>query len=61
MKKQAKFPPIRLTKSWVNSCDQCIHQEGSHYCMFQGKSMKNMDIKRCSAFDDKLDSKDLKY
>jgi len=61
-KKSNKFPPVRITKSWVNSCDQCIHQEeGGHYCNFRSEKMKNMDIKRCAAFADKLDCKDLKY
>ena len=62
IKKINKFPSVRITKSWVNSCDHCIHQEaGGHYCNFRGEAMKNMDIKRCGAFEDKLDSNNLKY
>jgi len=61
MKKMFKYPPVRITKSWINSCDQCIHQEGKQHCNFNGLTIKNMDIKRCAAFEDKLDSKNLKY
>jgi hypothetical protein len=65
-KKINKFPSVRITKSWVNSCDHCIHQETEglyrgHYCNFRSEVMKNMDIKRCGAFEDKLDSNNLKY
>ena len=62
MKKPTKYPSIKITKSWINSCDHCIHQaENQRHCNFNGKNMKNMDIKRCGAFEDKLDSNHLKY
>lgn len=32
---------------WFKSCDNCRHQEGRHYCLFHGESVKNMDIFRC--------------
>lgn len=39
--------------TWANSCDQCTHQEGRHYCLLIGKTMKNMDTIRCVAFNRK--------
>lgn len=61
-KKPTKFPKIKITSSWINSCDHCIHQgEDGHYCNLREKVMKNMDIKRCGAFEDKIDSNHLKY
>lgn len=36
--------------NWANSCDQCTHQEGRHYCLLIGKTMKNMDTICCGAF-----------
>lgn len=35
---------------WDNSCDNCTHQEGRHYCLILSKTMKNMDTVSCEAF-----------
>lgn len=35
---------------WDNSCDNCTHQEGRHYCLILSKTIKNMDTVSCEAF-----------
>lgn len=46
--KNTNIPKIRSTKDWKNSCDWCVCQEdGGHYCLLYGETMKNMDIKTC--------------
>ena len=39
-------------------CDNCVSQEGRHYCLFHGKQIKNMDIYRCADWKPKADSSD---
>ena len=40
------------------SCDTCDCQEGRHYCLLYGKSIKNMDISHC---DDWIERKDKQH
>ena len=32
------------------SCDECASQEGRHYCLLHGITLKNMDTIRCRDF-----------
>ena len=46
--------PLRLRNcKWENSCDNCTHQEGRHYCLFWSVQIRDMDIRRCSSFDER--------
>jgi hypothetical protein len=36
--------------TWEESCDECAHQEGRHYCLLHSVAIKNMDTVRCSDF-----------
>ncbi len=36
--------------TWEESCDECAHQEGRHYCLLHSISVKNMDAIRCDSF-----------
>lgn len=40
------------TVNWLKSCDLCAYAE-PHYCLLHGRSMKNMDIKRCRDWNSK--------
>jgi len=36
-------------------CDHCAYQEeGGHFCMLHGKSVKNMNINSCADFSEKI-------
>jgi len=36
---------------WKDSCDQCAHQEGRHYCLRFSRVMKNMDTLKCDQWE----------
>ncbi len=38
---------------WEESCDQCRHQEGRHYCLFHATVLKNMDTIRCDEWQER--------
>lgn len=33
------------------SCDNCVAQEGRHYCLLHSKQIKNMDASRCDKWE----------
>lgn len=35
----------------VDTCDQCRHQEGRHYCLLHSITVKNMDTKKCQYWE----------
>lgn len=41
-----KSPRIYMTNNYLKSCEVCKFQEGRHYCLLLGKTIKNMDTKR---------------
>ena len=43
---------VKLEPSiWEESCDNCVHQEGRHYCLLHDEVMKNMDKERCDSME----------
>jgi hypothetical protein len=45
--------PVICSTAWEESCDNCINQEGRHYCLLYGCQMKNMDTIRCGDWKSK--------
>lgn len=47
-----KMPPraIRMAEHWEMTCDDCLLQEGRHYCLLRSHHISNMDLKRCDDF-----------
>jgi len=41
---------VRLAEHWERTCDDCVAQEGRHYCLFLSRTIKNMDLMRCDSF-----------
>ena len=39
---------LRRAKRWDVSCDNCDGQEGGHYCLLHGLTVRNMDTKTCA-------------
>lgn len=44
---------IKASKDPNKLCDNCIYQEGNHYCLLHSVSVKNMDIVACKDFEEK--------
>lgn len=42
----ARYP--MFPAAYTKSCDFCEFQEGRHYCLLHGMSVKNMDAVRCT-------------
>ena len=40
-------------KPWEPSCDDCVIQEGRHYCLMHSRPMKNMNLYRCGYWQQK--------
>lgn len=52
------IPTYRLSYPDEDSCDECAHQEGRHYCLLHGKSALNMDIMICDDFEERVEHLD---
>jgi hypothetical protein len=46
-KLKAKSERLKVIVGKLESCDTCASQEGRHYCLLKGVSIKNMDITVC--------------
>lgn len=42
---------LRLAASWLESCENCAHQEGRHVCTKFGFPVKNMALVRCDHWE----------
>lgn len=40
-------------KPWAPSCDDCVSQNGGHYCLMHSRPMKNMNLYRCGDWQQK--------
>jgi hypothetical protein len=50
--KFVKWEKFDLRRAEPNepTCDDCVYQEGRHYCLLHTRTVKNMDIMRCGDF-----------
>lgn len=42
------------------SCDNCVFQEGRHYCLLHTTQVKNMDATRCPSWSAREDDESMK-
>jgi hypothetical protein len=52
----SKPPRARYTGNWLKCCDRCEHAE-PHYCRLYSRTMKNMDCKTCSSWQERQNKK----
>jgi hypothetical protein len=46
--------PLRLDDATDDqSCDNCANQEGRHYCLLHGQTIRNMDKYRCKDWSER--------
>jgi hypothetical protein len=50
LKTHKQGSPFMLDATAGKCCDECRHQEGRHYCLLHGVTVKNMDALRCRDF-----------
>lgn len=48
----SKPPKPHYTGNWMHCCDRCEHAE-PHYCLLYSRTMKNMDVKTCSNWQER--------
>lgn len=53
-RKADQFRLIRVRIAYNKTCDQCISQEGGHYCLLWGKIIKDMNLYRCKDWKGEL-------
>lgn len=44
---------FKHTGIWVDSCDNCNCQEGGHYCLLHGDTVRDMNVTRCNDWEAK--------
>ena len=52
---RSKSERLKVIVGKLESCDTCASQEGLHYCLLKGVSIKNMDITVCDEWTKKAD------
>lgn len=48
----SKSSKPHYTGNWLRCCDRCEHGE-PHYCLLYSRTMKNMDVKTCSSWQER--------
>lgn len=42
---------LRRAEPYEPTCDDCVCQEGRHYCLLHTRTVKNMDLMRCDGHE----------